>query len=393
MKLFHKLLVAPAAIGLLAPLSVSANEVDINSIANYVLTEEEEIELFDSSTFSKDLANSDILSNEINSSFYGVEAGSFSDTTVMTGSATFAVAGADGEPSYSDPEALVFNYFFDIDLDTSFTGDDNLNIGLEAGNTASGTILSGSFLDFGTGAGDTLSVVDVNYTRSFGDLTLAVGDSYKISKQFDGACAYSGFTTTLSDCGTGASAGLGGNVTLAGNYAIGNGFTFGGGISSTDGDTTKGIFSKESDDMYGMQLAYSNDTYGAAVSYANYDYDASGGEADTTFWGINGYYTIGSFIDSISVGYETGNPDDGSKDTTMWFAGIATQPIGPGTLNVGIGTSTHTDADTEELLIYEANYAWDFNDSISSTAGVFTQERSSGVNDITGLAFTTTFSF
>ena len=35
----------------------------------------------------------------------------------------------------------------------------------------------------------------------------------------------------------------------------------------------------------------------------------------------------------------------------------------------------------------------DGNDSISSTAGVFTQERSSGANDITGLAFTTTFSF
>ena len=393
MKLFHKLLVAPAAIGLLAPLSVSAGEVDINSIGNYIITEEQE-ELFDSSTFSNDLASlKNTPLNEIKSPFYGAEAGSFSDTTVMSGSATFAVAGADGEPSYSDPEALVFNYYLDLDLDTSFTGEDNLNIGLEAGNTTSGTILSASYLDFGTGAGDTLSVVDVNYTRSFGDLTLAVGDSYKISNQFDGACAYSGFTTTLSDCGTGASAGIGGDVTIAGSYDLGNGFTFGAGLSSTDGSTTKGIFTKESDDLYGLQLAYNADTYGAAVSYANMDYDASGGEADTTFWGINGYYSFDSVIDSISVGYETGDPDDGSKETSMWFAGIATQPIGPGSINFGIGTSQHTDADTEELLIYEANYAWDINDSISSTAGVFTQERTSGANDITGVAFTTTFSF
>ena len=35
MKLFQRLLVAPAALGLLAPISVSANEVNLNEISNY----------------------------------------------------------------------------------------------------------------------------------------------------------------------------------------------------------------------------------------------------------------------------------------------------------------------------------------------------------------------
>ena len=35
MKLFHRLLVAPAALGLLAPMSAGASEVNLNDISNY----------------------------------------------------------------------------------------------------------------------------------------------------------------------------------------------------------------------------------------------------------------------------------------------------------------------------------------------------------------------
>ena len=35
MKLFKRLLVAPATLGLLAPLAVSASEVNMNDVANY----------------------------------------------------------------------------------------------------------------------------------------------------------------------------------------------------------------------------------------------------------------------------------------------------------------------------------------------------------------------
>jgi len=390
MKLFTKLLVAPAALGLIAPISVTANELDLGGIDNYSSMEEFEVEEFNPSTFSNKLASETTFSsNELYPSISTTEAGSFSETTVMSATAQFAIAGASGDSTLGDEEAIHVAYYYDMDLDTSFTGEDNLNVGIEAGNNPDTAILGSTGLDFGTAAGNSLKVIDINYTRSFGDLTVQVGDSLDISSQFTGACAYSGFHTTLSDCGTGASAGIEGDVTLTGNYDLGNGFTVGAGMSGSEGNTTNGLFTKESADLYAIQLAYAADSYGAAVTYANSDTTTT----DTTYWGLNGFYTIGSVIDSISVGYETGNPTSSSADTSNWFAGITTDEVGPGVINLGVGTVGHTTSTADELLLYEVSYGWDINDSMSATLGAFQEERATGSEDLTGLALTTTFSF
>ena len=368
MKLFAKLLVAPAALGLLAPISASANELDLGAIDNYSSIEEIETEEeFNSSTFSNKLASEVTLpSNELNNPFSAIEAGSFSETTVMSATAQFAVAGGTGDATLGDEEAIHTAYYFDIDLDTSFTGDDNLNVGIEAGNNPDTAVLGSTGLDFGTSAGDGMRVVDVNYTRSFGDLTVSVGDSLDISSQFTGACAYTGFHDQISSCGTGLSAGVEGDVTLTGNYDLGNGFTVGAGISGSEGSTTDGLFTKESNDLYGIQLAYAADSYGAAATYVNSDTPTT----DTTYWGLNGYYTFGSVIDSISAGFETGNPTEGD-DTSNWFAGITTTEVGPGAFNLGVGTVGHTTSNADELLLYEVSYGWDINDSMSATLTYF----------------------
>ena len=48
MKLFQRLLVAPAALGLLAPISANANEINLNDISNYSDIENTEFaDLFD----------------------------------------------------------------------------------------------------------------------------------------------------------------------------------------------------------------------------------------------------------------------------------------------------------------------------------------------------------
>ena len=57
MKLFKSLLVAPAAIGLLSPLSASASEVNLNEISNY--SEVESMEFANS--FSNDDSNYETL--------------------------------------------------------------------------------------------------------------------------------------------------------------------------------------------------------------------------------------------------------------------------------------------------------------------------------------------
>ena len=65
MKLFNQLLVAPAALGLLAPLSAIASEVNISEISSYSDIEQTvEEEVFDHNTFAVPLATNS--STELN---------------------------------------------------------------------------------------------------------------------------------------------------------------------------------------------------------------------------------------------------------------------------------------------------------------------------------------
>jgi hypothetical protein len=181
---------------------------------------------------------------------------SFSETTVATQTAAMLLSGASGDAGISDTESTMFTYYYGMSLDTSFDGEDNLNIVLETGNTdSSGYAGVSTDLDFGSANGDTLKIVDVNYTKTFGDLTVTIGDSLDASSQYVGACSYSGLTDQLSDCGTGLSAGLGGDVSLSTSYDIGSGFVFGVGLTAAQGSTTSGAYTKESIDALGAQLA------------------------------------------------------------------------------------------------------------------------------------------
>ena len=72
MKLFQKLLIAPAALGLLAPLSASASEV---TMSDFVAAQE-------LAATSKRIKGSKAKLNNF-------EASSFSETTTMSGSASF----------------------------------------------------------------------------------------------------------------------------------------------------------------------------------------------------------------------------------------------------------------------------------------------------------------
>ena len=58
MKLFKQLLIAPAALGLLAPLSAIASEINLDAISNY---SEENLEL-DANSFERKSLNNILLS-------------------------------------------------------------------------------------------------------------------------------------------------------------------------------------------------------------------------------------------------------------------------------------------------------------------------------------------
>ena len=305
----------------------------------------------------------------------GLEAGSFSETT----SASFGVdAILEASDGGGKSEAVGFHYAWEMKTKTSFTGEDTLTVAAEAGNGA-GT--SGGVLDFGAGTDNAVKIKDVNYKFPIGDnFTMKVGDSLKITKSFNQACSYSAFTDTLSDCGDGKAHNVGGDISASGEYDFDNGFTFSGGVSGKKGATE--LLTKENPGIWALNAAYEADTYGLSLAYAS--------DVDNAYWGLNGMYDFDTLAVSAGVGFK--NPDSGTESTS-WMAGVTLPEVGIGEVNIGIGTDGYfKDAETE-LLIYEASYGFDLADNIGMTVGAFIQEQAAGTDDITGVASTISFSY
>ena len=141
MKLFQRLLVAPAALGLLAPMTANANEVNLNEISNY--SDIDSIEF--SNSFNNDsLAESPLIAGGeglMDDHDHGPE-DSFSSTTSASFSVDMAIGAEsgndlDGNTDDGSSEALGTAYGYQIDLSTSFTGEDALSVSLDAGSGAS----------------------------------------------------------------------------------------------------------------------------------------------------------------------------------------------------------------------------------------------------------------
>jgi hypothetical protein len=356
MKLFKSLLVAPATLGLLAPLSATANEVTINDF-----NAAEEIAVTNSRV--------DGLESRLNN----FEAGSFSETTSASFGSTFYVGAVDGgtvtvDDVTSDAEAVTFSYDFAMDLSTSFTGEDSLDIAVIGGN-ASGTAVD----DFmgGDGTSDALTLDGVSYTFPLGGATVIVGDGVGVDDLNTGACAYSAFTDLLSDCGT---SNLGGSAdsAFAIAYDFDNGFTLAGGAGGGTG--TDGFFTEQDASTIGLEAAYTADTYGVSVAYTD--------DEATTYWSVQAMLAPEGYP-SLSVGYET---DDDDADAI--FAGLTFAEVGPGSVSLGMAS---TDLSSDDYYQYELAYSYPLNDGMTITPGVFIKETSG--DDETGVVVTTSFSF
>ena len=386
MKLFKRLLVAPAVLGLLAPVTANANEVNFDGISNY--SELEEIDLNSNSFNSLPLNNQPLISGGEGLVDTHDHGNSFSTTTTASFGADFVIGAVDG--GAAGTEAVTFDYQYGMSLSTSFTGEDSLDLTIETGN---GTSASAGILDM-NGMGDKMTLDGITYTFPLGDsATVMVGDSTDVSALYSTACTYSAFTDLLSNCGSGTAAGLGGgtdsssasSATLAAAYDFGNGFTMAGGLSGAGGNDV-GLFTKESYDVYGVQAAYNTDSFGVSASYALTESSAT---ADTSFFGLNAYYSLDGGP-SISVGYESEDPDATATEEG-YFIGLTWDEIGPGSFSVGMSTlENYTDAQTE-LYQYEAAYSYPVNDGMTITPGVFIKEGASA--DQTGVIVKTSFSF
>ena len=365
MKLFQRLLVAPAALGLLAPISANANEVNLNEISNY--SNVESIDFVNS--FNNDgLKESPLLAG--GEGLVDTPADSFSSTTTASFGSTFYVGTVD---EGADGGVTTFTYDFGMGLSTSFTGEDSLDVAILGGTantTAVDTVMGGD------GSGDVLTLDGISYTFPLGGFTVIAGDGVGVDDLNTGACAYSAFTDTISDCGT-SSVGGEADSAVAVSYDFGNGFTAAGGVGFATEDT--GILSDEDASTIGLEFAYTADTYGVSLAYT--DNDEAGG--DTSFYSIQAAYTPDAAY-SISAGYEF---DDDDEDSI--FVGL-TSEVGPGSLSLGAATQGLAD-DHDDNYMYELAYSYDVNDGMTVTPGVFIIEDAD--DDEFGMVVTTSFSF
>jgi len=387
MKLFKSLLVAPAALGLLAPLASNASDVNLNDISNYSNVEDIEF----SNSFNDSYESSPLIAGG-EGMVHDHDSDSFSSTTTASFSTDMFIGAVNGkgvETGVTDGDEAVEAYYgFQIDLNTSFTGEDSLDISLDAGNSGG----AATELDL-NGASESLTVDGVSYTFPVGDkMTVFVGDNTDASLLYSTACVYGGPGNTLDDCGAKEAALGSGSGTAAGaSYDIGNGFTAAVGYSG-NGSSASGLLTKEGDDAYGAQLSYAADSYGASVSYANIETVG----VDTTHWALNGYWTPteAAGFPSISAGYETSDSEtSGVKDKTQYFVGLQWDEMGPGTLGLAMGTDGAFADNVTEHMIYEAFYSYPVNDGMTVTPYVYVREEASTKTDDTGIAVKTSFSF
>jgi hypothetical protein len=442
MKLFQKLIAAPAIISLASGFAVNAAEINSTDLSDYTNSNNlVSVGDFKSDTLFpgdwaydslKDLTNSpkfngnsvsrleaaaelnnliaggeglmngaqiDRLSDELGSELAimkgrvdglearvnTIEAGSFSETTTFGGAAEFLI-GAKSNGDSDAQEAVMTNYHYTFDLNTSFTGEDKLNVEISAGNQYnpdSGSKKTvGNDLDFGEPSGDGLRIEDINYTFPVGEWKISVGESMDASKNWPNACAVNNIVDALADCGAQNSVDLSGDISFSAGRSFGDGWDVGIGVSANDGETTKGIFTKESADYYGAAIGYSSDNYAVTLAYSDKD--------TTTYWGATASYSTDGGA-TISGGFEVGNPEAaGAKDTTQFAVGVSTE-VGEGTLSASLGTKeAYTDVQTEHY-VYDISYSYPINDSMTITPFFYIVENAG--EDDNGFGAITTFKF
>jgi len=341
MKLFQRLLVAPAALGLMAPVAANADTA-------------------------------------------------FQSTTTLSGKAVFTVGTVSDGGTADNQEELYMQYAYGLDLNSSFTGEDNLYAGIETGNASGPLANMDSAVDPTTD--DVLSVHSLFYTFPVGSLGITVGPlvdqddvvgatTSKYSDSFRlGAMPFS-----LAGDETGPGLGV--------TYAADNGIVASASFVSVGGqNSTQGIGGETGDDVTTLTLGYDGNGFGGGIVVASNDGGVTTTTAGYDTFGAGIYYTPEAIPATISVTYDSKDPEAGNNSTDV-FVGIDYE-VGPGSLAVGYNTTDVEGGSADDQTGFEVSYSYAVNDHITITPGFFTvEETTAGSDDDTGAVLETVFTF
>jgi hypothetical protein len=448
MKLFQKLIAAPAIISLASGIAVNASEINNSDLGKFSNSSNlVSLSDFKSDTLFpgdwaydslKDLTNSprfngnsvsrleaaaelnnliaggeglmngaaiDRLSDELGSELAimkgrvdglearvnGIEAGGFSETSTVSFSVKMAVGAVDGLGATTalpdGNQTVQAQYAFDTKIKTSFTGDDSLEVAIDSGSTTAGPVD-----EFGlNNTADALKVDGVAYKFPIGDsLTAMVADNKDGSSMFTVACAYGGPSDTLDDCGNVNAVIDNGGAMAGAEYDFGNGFTAAIGYAGNETD----LMAKEGIDAYGANAAYTGDNYGVSVTYGLIE-TGTYGVNENTYTALNGYYSFDNGL-NVSAGYEFGDIGGAAAsadESINYFLGV-NGDLGPGELGAALGTSGGQIENQTEELMYEVYYSYPLNDGMTITPLVFIKEKAATTTpDQTGIMVLTSFKF
>jgi len=450
MKLFQQLLVAPAALGLLAPFAANAAEVNINDVASYTSTDAEvttaqfsdvvpgdwaytalqnlsesygcvdnaytqslnngqaltryEAAALINACLDGGIASADVtsdaarLANEFGTEMAilkgrvdGLEYKVKELSAGQFSTSTKMTGGAVFTTGFVDTDSRTDNKFateynFTVDLNTSFTGKDGLYAGISQGNQVE------LAMDSAENA-SSLTVHSLYYTFPIGDFQVTGGP---LLDQDD---VISATTSIYSDAfrlaampwsNNDSATGTGGAVAWSND----SGFNASVSAVSVDGaSATKGIFTDEGSDVLTAAVGYDAENYGGGVIFTQTEGASAttrlNNETDYTSIGYGAYWSPDGFP-TISVAYDTKDPEvSGSKSSSNLLIGLDYE-YGPGSIGAAYQSVDTAGVDTNNWELY---YSYPVADGIDVQFGAFTEGKTAGTSDNTGYIVETFFSF
>ena len=438
MKLFQKLLVASTAMSLITPLAAQASDtVNLEEMNNYSRSSSK-VQRFDSKTFineiSEDLAILKTRVDGLEVQQNEFEAGAFSETTTMDGKATFTIGAVDYSlDTETASEAAKAWYSYTMNLNTSFTGDDNLYVRIKTGNGNdwANSKTYGTYLSSNKANGDSLKVDKIWYQFPIGESnTVWVGpriENYYMHGTTPSI--YKPVTKQFTLGGNGEAYGASTDTGAGWAFKADNGFAISSNIGTksftsqeidTDDDgeedtpINSGLLTDETKTSWATQIGFTKPNYSlsALVNIKNNGWSDSyyhtadhgiGGNGNYTSVGLRGWWRpddTGTQLPSISLGFDTTEYDgapSNSSNSTAYFVGLNWLDTFQADDRIGLafGKPTTNESEAVDPFAYEAYYSFQANDSITVTPTVFGGTDRSGTagGDVFGGLIETTFKF
>ena len=304
-----------------------------------------------------------------------------------------------------------------MNLNTSFTGDDNLYTRIKTGNHSSWSKTKSdynTYLSSGNGNGDALKVDKLWYTTPVGENhTVTIGP--KIENYYMHATTPSIYEPVLKAFTLGGNAAAYGASTSPGigwAYNADNGFAISSNVTSQKGNVT-GVLNDESKTSWATQVGYTQSNFSVSA-LVNLKYNgwtdsyfmstngkARPGDGNSTNIGLRGWWRptdSSTAVPSISVGFDTSETDAATNsNTTAYFVGLNWTDVINADDKIGLafGQPQKVEGETIDPFLYEIYYKYKINDSVSITPTIFGGKSniSDTETDMTGYLVQTTFKF